>query len=74
MVIEKSRDENLDNILHFNGTKFQREKITWQDKDGSDETIRIYATDSMLDVLIDKNYSQYFIDGTFKCIPKGGNI
>ena len=34
------------------------------------ETLRIYASDEMLDVLEDKNYSHFFLDGTFKCVPR----
>ena len=46
-------------------------KNSVKNQDGIEETIRIYATDEMLDILIDKNYDQFFIDGTFKCVPKG---
>ena len=35
------------------------------------ETIRIYSKKDNLDIMIDKNYRQFFIDGTFRCVPKG---
>jgi hypothetical protein len=35
------------------------------------EAIRIYGNDNMLDILIDANYDHYFLDGTFKCVPRG---
>ena len=35
------------------------------------ETIRIYFLHEMLDNLDDRNFSQYFFDGTFDCVPAG---
>ncbi len=34
------------------------------------EKIRIYSLEEMLDNLIDRNFTQYFIDGTFDIVPK----
>jgi hypothetical protein len=48
-----------------------KKKVFVQCSKDSGESLRIYATESMLNILIDKNYSQFFIDGTFKCVPKG---
>ena len=41
-----------------------------EDEEGQ-EAIRIYATEEMLNILEDKNYNHFFLDGTFKCVPKG---
>ena len=36
-----------------------------------DIIIRVYATNKMISDLGDKNYSHFFIDGTFDCVPSG---
>ena len=61
----------MDNILTYTGSKFLKEKITVNLEDGTQETIRLYASEPMLDILEDRNYSHFFLDGTFKCVPKG---
>jgi hypothetical protein len=71
LTTQKTNEENLDNFLLSNGDKFMVHKSTFLDHKGKTETIRIYATKSMLDLLIDANYKQFFLDGTFKCVPKG---
>ena len=50
-----------------------KEKITIKPEtsEEKEECIRIYATKKMLDILDDQNYEQFFLDGTFKCVPKG---
>ena len=48
-----------------------KKKIFIQNQGEPSESIRIYATEQMLDTLIDKNFTQFFLDGTFKCVPKG---
>lgn len=72
VIQENTKEEQLDNIS-FNSIKLLKAKNSVKNQDGIEETIRIYATDEMLDILIDKNYDQFFIDGTFKCVPKGLN-
>lgn len=71
LLLSKSNEENLDSILYYTGEKFLRKKILIQKQGEPSESLRIYASDNMLDILIDKNYTQFFIDGTFKCVPKG---
>ena len=53
----------------FNESKLLKQKIVLNSE--KQEIIRIYATEEMLNILIDQNYTQFFIDGTFKCVPKG---
>jgi inorganic pyrophosphatase/exopolyphosphatase len=65
---DKDKDELLDDIM-YNGLKLMRHKMALNSE--KQESCRIYATDQMLDTLLDKNYKQFFIDGTFKCVPKG---
>ena len=70
-IENRSQDIYLDSIK-IGGKNFLRRLVSFVDEEsGQIETIRIYATDEMLEVLEDKNYNQFFIDGTFKCVPKG---
>ena len=64
-------ESQLDNIM-LDGKIFLKQKITINEKETT-ETLRLYATDEMLDILEDKNYTHFFLDGTFKCVPKGSN-
>ncbi len=59
----------MDNI-EIKGKSFLREKIELNEADKK-EALRICATDDMLDILEDRNYTHFFLDGTFKCVPKG---
>ena len=61
----------MDNIKLSSGEKFMIHKTSFKDADQKDETIRIYSTKNLLDILIDANYQQFFLDGTFRCVPKG---
>jgi hypothetical protein len=36
--------------------------------------IRVFAENYMISNLSDKNYSHFFIDGTFDCVPSGGRF
>ena len=69
--IQKKNEENLDILTNTNNEKLMKKKITYQNENNITETIRIYATNEMLDILIDANYSRYFLDGTFRCVPGG---
>ena len=71
ILLEKSFDDQLDKI-EINGKEFMRKKISINESANQEykETLRIYASDEMLDVLEDKNYSHFFLDGTFKCVPR----
>ena len=62
-------ENQLDNI-QIDGKTLLKQKITLNENE-TIETLRLYATDEMLDILEDKNYTQFFLDGTFKCVPKG---
>jgi len=53
----------------FNEKKLMKQKIVLNSD--KEEIIRIYATEESVDTLIDQNYKQFFIDGTFRCVPKG---
>ena len=39
------------------------------EKDNEQNVIRIYGTDESLKLLNDNKVTQYFIDGTYKCVP-----
>ena len=41
--------------------------VDWKNKI---ETIRLFATDEILDLFTNKNYNQFFIDCTYTCIPQ----
>jgi hypothetical protein len=66
--IGRSKNELLDEIK-FEGKILMRRKIETNEQ--RQEAIRIYGNDNMLDILIDANYDHYFLDGTFKCVPRG---
>ncbi len=68
MQIGRGKNDLLDNIK-YEGKLLMRQKIITNNE--RQEAVRIYATDRMLDVLIDANYEHFFLDGTFKCVPKG---
>lgn len=70
--LERIFDEQLDKIL-VNGKPFLKQKITINNSENEEdqEAIRIYASEEMLNILEDKNYNHFFLDGTFKCVPKG---
>ena len=69
LALDEGLEEQLDNI-EIDGKPFMREKISLNEGE-KDEAIRIYATIEMLDILEDKNFTHFFLDGTFKCVPKG---
>ena len=63
----RSQDTQPDSIK-IGGNNFLRKLVSFVDEEsGQLETLRIYATDEMIEVLEDKNYNQFFIDGTFMC-------
>lgn len=70
--IETNVENQLDNIK-LDGKILLKQKIILNENEKL-ETLRIYATDEMLDVLEDKNYTHFFLDGTFKCVPKGSKF
>ena len=67
----KKNEENLDILTNTNNQKLMKKKIIYHNENNITETIRIYATNEMLDILVDANYNQYFLDGTFRCVPRG---
>ncbi len=71
---QRTREETLDNIELPTKEKLMISKFSFKNAKKEEETLRIFATDSMLDNLKDANYAQFFLDGTFKCCPKGIKI
>lgn len=67
--MDRNTEEQLDNI-QVEGKDFLKQKIIINEGEKL-ETLRIYATDDMMNILEDKNYTHFFLDGTFKSVPKG---
>ena len=63
----KLRDERLDNITL--GSEELMKLILIYPDNKIDKTIRIFGTKNSLKLLIDGMVTQYFIDGTYKCVP-----
>ena len=67
-----NREEIIDSI-ELNKEKLMKFKIEYLNENNTTNTIRIYATNDSIKLLNDKNISQYFIDGTYKCVPHSIN-
>ena len=72
MKYHEAREHMLDNI-EFNKEKLLKFKLIYISKDKKNEniknTIRIFGTDNSLELLNNANIDQYFIDGTYHCVP-----
>ena len=68
------REQRLDNIL-FDKKHLLKTKIEFYTKEKPNEknVIRIFATEETLKLLNDDEITQYFIDGTYKCVPHSIN-
>ena len=60
--MDEGLEVQLDKI-EVNGEPYLKEKISLNEDD-KQETLRIYATDEMLDILEDRNFTHFFLDGT----------
>ena len=68
-IIKLSNDEKLDSFNYFGKEKLLNYKVEFMNEENKMEKIRINSLEEMLDNLIDRNFTQYFIDGTFD-VPK----
>ena len=66
------REEMIDSI-ELNKEKLLKVKIEFQNEKNLKNTIRLYATSESLKLFNDKNISQYFLVGTYKCVPHSIN-
>ena len=72
-IYDEIRKSKLDKI-ELNKEKLLKLKIEYQTIDSTtkkviNKTIRIFATDKSLKLLKNENIEQYFIDGTYHCVP-----
>lgn len=70
-------DSDIDRILSdikFRGELLQKIFYKYINKDGNSIDIRIYGTEKTLKYLKDESINQYFIDGTYKILPKTDKI
>ena len=63
----KLREKRFDNIT-LGSEKLMKLKLIYPDNK-IDKTIRIFGTKNSLKLLSDEMVTQYFIDGTYKCVP-----
>ena len=66
------REETID-LIELNKEKLLKVKIEYLNEKNTKNTIRLYATSESIKLFNDKNISQYFVDGTYKCVPHSIN-